>query len=225
MKQAVLNWLFPSYCVQCQSPITANLGLCDYCLEDLPLFDFSKHTNLLHRPDIVEMFPNCEFDKLFACAFYQPPFEHWLKQLKFNNQIHYKKALQQVIKKQLVQLFAQSQNLPDAFVILPLHKNRFLDRGFNQVSQVWYPCLTNYLPLSNVLIRDKKTQAQSKLSKTKRIKNLKNAFICTEDMSGKTVAIIDDVMTTGATLNAATYALKQAGAKHVWAFTTCLTPI
>ncbi|MEH6818178.1 MAG: phosphoribosyltransferase family protein, partial [Pseudoalteromonas distincta] len=83
----------------------------------------------------------------------------------------------------------------------------------------------NYAPLNNVLIRNKKTQAQSELSKAKRIKNLKNAFICTEDMGGKTVAIVDDVMTTGATLNAATHALKQAGAKHVWAFTTCLTPI
>jgi len=225
MKQAVLNWLFPSYCVQCQSPVTANLGLCDYCLEDLPLFDFSKHTNLLHRPDIVEMFPNCEFDKLFACAFYQPPFEHWLKRLKFNNQIHYKKALQQIIEKQLAPFFEQNPVLPDMFIILPLHKSRFITRGFNQVSQVWQPCLANYAPLSNVLIRDKKTLAQSELSKAKRIKNLKNAFICTEDMSGKTVAIIDDVMTTGATLNAATYALKQAGAKHVWAFTTCLTPI
>ncbi|MEI8705342.1 ComF family protein [Pseudoalteromonas sp. B62] len=225
MNKAIFNWLFPAYCVQCQCIINASLGLCEHCLEDLPLFNLNEHTNLLHRPDIVEMFPNCEFDMLFACAFYQPPFEHWLKQLKFNNQIHYKKALQQVIKKQLVQLFAQSQNLPDAFVILPLHKNRFFDRGFNQVSQVWYPCLTNYLPLSNVLIRDKKTQAQSKLSKAKRMKNLKNAFICTQDMRGKAVAIVDDVMTTGATLNAATHTLKQAGAKQVWAFVTCLTPI
>ena len=94
--------------------------------------------------------------------------------------------------------------LPDIFIILPLHKSRFITRGFNQVSQVWRPCLDNYAPLSNVLIRNKKTQAQSELSKAKRIKNLKNAFICTEDMGGKTVAIVDDVMTTGATLNAAT---------------------
>ena len=225
MTNTIFDWLFPSSCVQCENIINAHLGLCDYCLADLPLFDLSIHANLLNRPDIAQMFPNCEFDKLFACAFYQSPFELWLKQLKFNNQIYYKKALRQVIKRQLIHFFDHHPLLPDMFIILPLHTSRFLNRGFNQVSQVWHPCLANYAPLSNVLIRSKKTQAQSELSKAKRIKNLKDAFICTADISGKTVAIIDDVMTTGATLNAATNTLKQAGAKQVWAFTTCLTPI
>lgn len=225
MNSTIINWLFPSYCVQCKNAIAAPMGLCIYCLEDLPLFELSKQTNLLSRPDIVEMFPHCEFDKLFACAFYQPPFDLWLKQLKFNNQIHYKKALQQIINEQLVHFFIREAALPDFFIILPLHKSRFLNRGFNQVTQVWLPCLSKYSVLNNALIRSKKTHAQSKLSKAKRVKNLKNAFICTEDMSGKTVAIVDDVMTTGATLNAATNTLKQAGAKQVWAFVTCLTPI
>ncbi|XQF89312.1 ComF family protein [Pseudoalteromonas espejiana] len=225
MQQSIINWLFPSYCVQCQDVINSENGLCEHCLSDLTVFDLNKHTNLLHRPDIVEMFPNCEFDRLFACAFYQPPFEHWLKRLKFNNQIHYKKALQQVITKQLAAFFEHLSTKPDFFIILPLHKKRFLKRGFNQVSQVWQPCIAKHGNVSNALIRNKATQAQSQLSKAKRIKNLKNAFICTQDMSGKTVAIIDDVMTTGATLNAATQVLKQAGAKQVWAFTTCLTPL
>ncbi|XQF92718.1 ComF family protein [Pseudoalteromonas espejiana] len=225
MQQSIINWLFPSYCVQCQEVINSENGLCEHCLSDLTAFDLNKHTNLLHRPDIVEMFPNCEFDRLFACAFYQPPFEHWLKRLKFNNQIHYKKALQQVITKQLATFFERLSTKPDFFIILPLHKKRFLKRGFNQVSQVWQPCIAKHGNVSNALVRNKATQAQSQLSKAKRIKNLKNAFICTQDMSGKTVAIIDDVMTTGATLNAATQVLKQAGAKQVWAFTTCLTPL
>ncbi|ALS34386.1 MULTISPECIES: ComF family protein [Pseudoalteromonas] len=225
MKHAFINWLFESHCVLCQSPVPAALGLCEYCLEDLPLFDLSEQKNLLYRPDIIEMFPNCEFDKLFACAFYQPPFEQWLKQLKFNNQIHYKNALQQVITKQLSTFFTPDYPLPDTFIILPLHKSRFFQRGFNQVTQVWQPCLSSFNLLSDSLLRNKKTHAQSKLTKAKRVKNLKDAFICTADMSGKTVAIVDDIMTTGATLNAATQALKQAGAKQVWAFTTCLTPI
>jgi ComF family protein len=171
------------------------------------------------------MFPNCEFDKLFACGFYQPPFESWLKQLKFNNQIHYKNALQQVLNKQLQRFFNAENALPDCFIILPLHKSRFLKRGFNQVTQVWQPCLAPFNLLNDSLQRDKKTAAQSKLTKAKRAKNLKDAFTCTADMSGKTVAIVDDIMTTGATLNAATRALKHAGARQVWAFTTCLTPI
>ncbi|MBQ4834334.1 ComF family protein [Pseudoalteromonas sp. MMG010] len=222
---AIINWFFPSSCVQCHSPIKHCAALCDYCLEDLPLFNLAEHTNLLQRPDIYEMFPNCEFDSLFSCAFYQPPFDYWLKKLKFNNKIHYKVALQQVIQKQLIQLFFFSPTRPDIFIILPLHNSRFLARGFNQVSQVWQPLLSEYAPINKSLIRNKKTQAQSALSKAKRMKNLKGAFVCTQDMSDKTVAIIDDVMTTGATLNAATRALKEAGAKHVWAFTTCLTPL
>ena len=225
MQHSFFNWLFPSYCVQCQGVISAQEGLCDYCLADLSVFDLNKHSNLLHRPDIVEMFPHCEFDKLFACAFYQPPFEHWLKRLKFNNQIHYKKALQQVIKKQLT-IFTNKQHLAAAvFIILPLHKSRFFSRGFNQVTQVWQPCLSSFKVLNNVLIRNKNTSAQSQLSKTKRIKNLQQAFSCTTNLEGKTVVIIDDIMTTGATLNAATLSLKEAGAKQVWAFTTCLTPL
>jgi ComF family protein len=225
MKLSLTDWLFPSYCVLCQNQVHNSLGLCQFCLDDLPLLDLAEYDNLFYRPDIVEMFPNCSFEKLFACAFYQPPFDLWLKQLKFNNQIHYKKALQQVIKKQLT-IFTNKQHLAAAvFIILPLHKSRFFSRGFNQVTQVWQPCLSSFNVLNNVLIRNKNTSAQSQLSKTKRIKNLQQAFSCTANLEGKTVVIIDDIMTTGATLNAATLSLKEAGAKQVWAFTTCLTPL
>ena len=109
---------------------------------------------------------------------------------------------------------------------MPLHKQRFLTRGFNQVSQTWLPVLqTQNEPIISPLQKLKATKAQSKLSKTNRIKNLKGAFICQQDLSAKTVAIIDDVMTSGATLNAATEVIKEAGAKQVWAMLTCLTPL
>jgi len=205
MKLSLTDWLFPSYCVLCQNQIHSSLGLCQFCLDDLPLLDLAEYDNLFYRPDIVEMFPNCNFEKLFACAFYQPPFDLWLKQLT---------------------IFTNKQHLAAAvFIILPLHKSRFFSRGFNQVTQVWQPCLSSFKVLNNVLIRNKNTSAQSQLSKTKRIKNLQQAFSCTTNLEGKTVVIIDDIMTTGATLNAATLSLKEAGAKQVWAFTTCLTPL
>jgi|TARA_R110001606_G_scaffold64551_2_gene149936 ComF family protein len=223
--QQLGDWFFPSFCVQCQSIIRTKHSLCEHCLADLPLLDITTHANLLYRPDVVELFPDCQFDYLFACAWYRPPFDGWLTQLKFSNQIHYKNALSLIISQQLTVSKKNSEIWPDLFIILPLHQQRFLKRGFNQVSQCWLPCLVNENIDSQSLQRTKKTQAQSSLSKAKRVKNLHGAFICNTDMSGKTVAIIDDVMTTGATLNAATVALKKAGAKQVWAFVTCLTPL
>ncbi|CAM3993019.1 MULTISPECIES: ComF family protein [Pseudoalteromonas] len=219
------DWFFPSFCVQCQHVVNSNSSLCEQCLADLPLLDLRKHPNLLYRPDIVELFPDCQFDHLFACAWYRSPFDSWLTQLKFSNQIHYKKALSLIISLQLAISKQHCEVWPELFIILPLHQQRFLKRGFNQVAQCWLPCLVDENIDSHSLQRTKKTQAQSSLSKTKRIKNLQGAFMCNTDMTGKTVAIIDDVMTTGATLNAATVALKNAGAKQVWAFVTCLTPL
>ncbi|WP_404342081.1 ComF family protein [Pseudoalteromonas mariniglutinosa] len=222
----LLNCLFPNFCVACHGLIEAEQGLCQHCLDDLVLFDLIKHHNLLHRPDIVNTFADCRFDHLIACAWYQAPFKHWLKKLKFSDQIHYKKALQQVILKQLTLAHRVNQHWPTEFIIMPLHNQRYLQRGYNQVSQTWLPCLNQLnLPISNALIKNKATQPQSTLSKAKRVKNLKGAFICQQSMHGKTVAIIDDVMTSGATLNAATEALKHAGAKQVWALLTCLTPL
>ena len=223
--QHLSDWFFPSFCVQCQSVILTKHCLCEHCLADLALLDITAYPNLLYRPDIVELFPDCQFDRLFACSWYRAPFDHWLTQLKFSNQIHYKKALSLVIKQQLEIYKLNSESWPDIFIILPLHPQRFLQRGFNQVAQCWLPCLINENVDFQSLQRTKKTQAQSSLSKAKRIKNLNNAFVCNTDMTGKTVAIIDDVMTTGATLNAATMALKHAGAKQVWTFVTCLTPL
>lgn len=219
------DWFFPSFCVQCQCVVNSDYSLCEHCLADLSLLDLREHPNLLYRPDIVELFPDCQFDHLFACAWYRPPFDNWLSQLKFSNQIHYKKALSLIINLQFTSSKQTSETWPELFIILPLHQQRFLKRGFNQVAQCWLPSLENEHVDFISLQRSKKTQAQSSLSKAKRIKNLHGAFICNTDMTGKTVAIIDDVMTTGATLNAATVALKQAGAKQVWAFVTCLTPL
>lgn len=220
-----LDWFFPSFCTQCQTVIRTNQGMCDCCLNDLPLLDLNKHANLLHRPDVVEFFPDCQFDHLIACAWYRAPFDNWLTQLKFNNQIYYKKTLQQIITQQLKCAKASCDQWPELFIILPLHPERFSKRGYNQVAQTWAECLASEVLTFDDLKRHKKTQAQSSLSKAKRIKNLQDAFVCHEDLTGKVVAIVDDVMTTGATLNAATVALKKAGAKQVWAFVTCLTPL
>ena len=219
-----LDALFPNFCISCQNHIQADQALCQYCLDDLNLFDLTRHPNLLHRPDICDAFPDSNFDHLIACAWYQAPFKLWLKQLKFNDQQFFRVALTQVIDKQLQIARQVNVTWPDLFIVLPLHNQRFLARGFNQVSQTWLPVLkSQQCSVSAALFKQKATKAQSQLSKAKRVKNLQNAFVCQQDLTGKTVAVVDDVMTSGATLNAATEAIKNAGAKQIWAMLTCLT--
>lgn len=225
ISQLTSDWLFPCYCLQCHALVPQKQGLCKHCLADIALLNLSTHPNLLHRPDIMELFPDCQFEHLIACAWYRSPFDHWLTQLKFHNQIHYKKALGQVINQQLAIAKQNAELWPDYFVILPLHRQRFFSRGFNQVDQVWRACLSDEIIRDDLLVKYKATAKQTNLSRSKRIKNLQSAFQCNKDITGDKVAIVDDVMTSGATLNAATEILKQAGAKQVWGVVTCLTPL
>ena len=174
----VLDWFFPSFCVQCETPVNADVGICQYCLNDLPLLDLNKHPNLLYRPDIAELFPDCQFNHLVACAWYHPPFDGWLSQFKFSNQIFYKNVLQQIITQQLSAVKTRCEIWPELFIIVPLHRDRFIQRGYNQVAQTWVDCLSNEIVKLDYLQRHKKTNAQSSLTKSKRIKNLQDAFIC-----------------------------------------------
>ncbi|GEK09722.1 hypothetical protein PPE03_19710 [Pseudoalteromonas peptidolytica] len=88
------------------------------------------------------------------------------------------------------------------------------------MEQIWQG-----LPLQpTVLIRNKKTQAQSTLSKARRKVNLRGAFSTVTPVEGKNILLLEDVITTGATMDAAAKACKQQGAKSVWAMSISLTP-
>jgi len=159
-----LHALFPNFCVTCQTHIKSNYALCEHCLNDLRLFDLSKHANLLHRPDICDAFPDCHFDHLIACAWYEAPMKLWLKQLKFSDKQYYKIALQQVIYLQLQRAKAVNESWPDEFIIMPLHNKRFIKRGYNQVSQTWQPVLKAMnLVVTEPLVKQKATIAQARL--------------------------------------------------------------
>ena len=105
------------------------------------------------------------------------------------------------------------------YTVVPLHKKRFLERGFNQ-SNVILIETAKFLDLyyeENLLKRVKYTQPQVSLNGKERKKNLINAFECTERLDKYDVVFIfDDVYTTGSTLNECAKALKKAGAKKVF---------
>ncbi|MDQ2843380.1 MAG: ComF family protein [Acidobacteriota bacterium] len=101
---------------------------------------------------------------------------------------------------------------------MPMHWRKKWERGFNQAELLAQPVAKRYgLRLSANLYRKRYTQAQAGLGESERRKNLKGSFAVRrgQQVAGKRILLIDDVFTTGASLRAASEALKSAGAAHV----------
>lgn len=193
--------------------------VCKYCLPTCLDFD-DKEINLLSYPNIKRLVSLDHCDGLSAVSWYRPPISHWLQGIKFHhNKVH--QCALRILAHTLWQRFQKASPLClDVACCLPLHRFRFIQRGYNQVEQIWQG-----LPLQpTVLIRNKKTQAQSTLSKARRKVNLRGAFSTVTPVEGKNILLLEDVITTGATMDAAAKACKQQGAKSVWAMSISLTP-
>jgi len=103
----------------------------------------------------------------------------------------------------------------DLVLPVPLAPRRLRERGYNQSAEI-ARCLRNGAPLELFLCeRSRETAAQAELPWSERRRNVRGAFRCTRAIPGGTVAVVDDVMTTGATLDEMAAALKQAGARRV----------
>jgi ComF family protein len=114
--------------------------------------------------------------------------------------------------------------LPDAVVALPLAPARQRARGFNQAAEIARSVARDCaLPLAGGLARVRDAPPQAGLQRSARISNLRDAFACDTSLAGRRVALVDDVMTSGATLAAAAQALRRAGAAGVEAWVVART--
>ena len=101
-------------------------------------------------------------------------------------------------------------------VPVPMHWWREWQRGFNQ-STILARAVAKSMGIASipVLIKTRPTMSQVGLGRARRLANLEGAFVCRQDLTGARVLLVDDVATTGTTLNQAAKALKAAGAKEV----------
>lgn len=112
---------------------------------------------------------------------------------------------------------------PDVVVPVPLHPKKQRARGFNQAA-ILGELIGEYfgIPFSSELLKKvRSTKSQKKMSAGERRRNLKGAFAVTAPLFGRTVLIIDDVYTTGSTVDEAARALKRAGAGKVYFLALC----
>ena len=116
---------------------------------------------------------------------------------------------------------------PDALIAIPLHHRRLRQRGYDQAYQLAKPLARHFkLPLlTQVLIRQQHTAAQTRLDLPQRKRNMRHAFKIEKTQSlPRHIALIDDVMTTGATLDSAARVLLKHGAERVDAWVCARVP-
>lgn len=108
-------------------------------------------------------------------------------------------------------------DLPDIVIPMPLHASRLRERGFNQALEIARIVAVRLgLQLeAEACVRTRATPPQVSLPLKQRVKNMRGAFDCTAQLHGLRVALVDDVMTTGASLNALATSIKAAGAAEV----------
>lgn len=121
------------------------------------------------------------------------------------------KSITPIISKQIYQSCPKDFWQSKIVTPIPLHWQRQMWRGFNQSALIIPPNITQ----NKVLKRVKKTQQQARLDKSDRFINLKQAFICTDSVANQDIILVDDVSTSGQTLEEAARTLKQAGARKV----------
>ena len=244
---SALRWSFqqliPALCHECRRVIRAEHFddpaapfLCNTCLEKLPWFEPQGRCSYCGLEIEPESKTPCShgvsrtwhLDRLHSAFVYRGILQDWVLSFKFGSR--------QSLSFLLGRLFALGmigQGVEKDFscmVPIPLHQKRLRSRGFNQSLLLAYQLLKNIkakpsLLRPRVLRRVRETIPQTELPYPERLKNPDDAFAVGDSVPPGTILLIDDVMTTGSTLNAAARTLKASGAERVSAWVLCRSVI
>ncbi|MBV2186728.1 MAG: ComF family protein [Rhizobium sp.] len=218
--------VFPPSCAHCHCRTGRHGGLCPRCWSSIrfierPFCDVLG-TSFSHDPGpgmlSAEAIANPPvFDRLRSVAVHEGIARDLVHDLKYRDRTD----LAPMMARWMARAGAEALSNCDVVVSVPLHRTRLFSRKFNQsaelarnVAREWKK---PFLPLA--LVRNKKTAQQVGLTANARTLNVRGAFIVPDaaraEVFGRRIVLVDDVFTTGATVSAATRALKKAGAREV----------
>lgn len=213
--------LLAQSCALCHLPSGA-APLCAACAQTLPTLPPDRCERcalpllggLTHCPDCARQLPG--FDAALAVWVYDFPVDTLIRDFKYGHHLYLGRFFGECLAQMLAEAYA-TQPLPDLVLPLPLHPNRLKTRGFNQAAELARPIARRLkLPCElNTLVRLHDTPPQAAQSRDQRWRNLAGAFACLDDLTGRHVLLVDDVLTTGASLSACADALRHAGAARV----------
>ena len=222
--------MLPSFCLACDKPLGSapDLLFCPDCLEKLhfiksPLGPCCGRVYLVaaggdHHCGTCLTTPR-HFTRARALFLYEEPLKKVIHSFKYQGKTDSLPSFASFARN--LPQFAEMKEV-DLIVPVPLHPSRLRERGFNQallLARAFFPKDRRVTP--NLLIRSRPTAPQTGFSGTARRINLKNAFaiIKPHRLAGKKILLVDDVFTTGTTVNECARVLKKAGAIEVLVLT------
>lgn len=210
-----------SICVRhyLSGPVANPSRRCRYCAIPIATDDRACGTCLQKRP---------AFDRTLVACDYIAPLDQLVLALKFGRRLAIAPALAQMLASTLE--LPDSYPLPDILIPVPLSRQRLAQRGFNQALEIAKPLARlTAIPLYPTLLqRVRDTTAQTRLHPNQRLHNIAHAFALNSDyadkISNRHIGVVDDVMTTGATLHEIAACLKRQGAQRVTNIVFARTP-
>ena len=221
-KQSIMR---PRHCFLCHGAIPSHIhGLCEACYADLPLIQHAcRRCAIPLAASEAEICAQCLqdppwFDRSIIPFLYATPLQQMTTQLKFQQRMHFLPTLAQLA---IEKILLRSAALPELLLPVPLHPRRLKQRGFNQAAELasYFSRHSGVACKDNLCTRQFDTQHQTGLDARARQKNIRNAFQVKPLHQYHHVAIVDDVVTTGSTVNELAKTLKKAGVEkiEVWA--------
>ncbi|WP_058485998.1 ComF family protein [Defluviitalea phaphyphila] len=223
----ILNIIYPPKCIFCNTiiPIQKEKGICDDCKKSLP-FIKEKVCQKCGKPiDNIEERNTCFdcikyppiYDKGWALLVYEGIVRDMIYRFKYGGHKEYAVYLGVLMANKI-----KNENIKEKFdliIPIPMHLKKKRIRGYNQ-SEELAKIISKQLKIPidiTILTRIKETKPQSGLSITQRKNNLKKAFKIKQntDLKGKKILLIDDIYTTGSTINTCANILKKKGVKKV----------
>jgi ComF family protein len=235
--QDLLKILYPPTCILCGAAGDRGLDICDGCRRDLPVLGVACARCALPLPETVlagapdGTLPQCgacrrkppPFERIHAAFRYEQPVTALVSGLKFQRRLNTLRLAGQLLSEGLLQAGAER---PDALVPVPLHRHRLRTRGYDQAAEL-ARIIAERLQLPLLLHaceRVRATSPQAELEAGARRKNLRGAFRAREELNGRHVAIVDDVVTTTSTVSEVAKVLRGAGAARVDVWCLARTP-
>jgi ComF family protein len=199
-------------CVGCARELPTNVNACTQCGEQLAGRSAALLCGACLRKPPRYQSTHCAYR-------YSYPIDHLIRALKYHDRLTHARVLGELLAQSLA--CRRSEPWPEMLIPVPLAESRYRERGFNQASEVAEQ-LQNRLAIpvrADLLERKHVTREQAGLDRAGRRKNVRNAFAMCAPLAAKHVAIVDDVVTTGSTVNEIARVLKRAGAEiiEVWA--------